>query len=360
LPHARKTFLTLDGLRGLAALLVVYHHQHLAGINDAPGGAYLAVDLFFLMSGFVIAHAYEGRLQTSMTPLAFMKLRLIRLYPLSILGSVIGLAVAIAFARLSAFHPANALELARAAISAVTLTPYFTPDLSVVAFPLNGPAWSLFFELAINLIYAVVAVRLSTRTLAVICAASGALLALLAWKAGHLNLGFQTLGFFGGLPRVAFSFFGGVILHRLYKAGRLPRLSLHPMWAMVGALALLTLPSDGGYAWLLALTTVLLGFPALLVLGVGALEPGRRLGKLFSLSGEASYPLYAVHGPLIIGLMMGSRFWGWPLPMLQPWIGFAIAPVLALAALPLSRFYDQPIRAWVSALPIRRRVEATA
>lgn len=358
MPDARKTFLTLDGLRGLAALLVVYHHQHLAGINDAPGGAYLAVDLFFLMSGFVIAHAYEERLRTGMTPLTFMRLRLIRLYPLYILGSAIGLTIAVAFGRLSAFHSANALELVRAVVSAIALTPYFTPDLSVVAFPLNGPAWSLFFELVINLIYAVVAVKLSTRTLGVICAASGALLTLLAWKAGHLNLGFQTLGFFGGLPRVAFSFFGGVILYRFYRSGRLPRLTLHPLWAVVGAMALLTLPAEGDFAWLLALTTVLLGFPTLLVLAVGAVEPGLRLGKLFAVSGETSYPLYAVHGPLVVGLMMGSRFWNWPLPMLQPWIGFVIAPVLALAALPLSRLYDRPIRAWLSSRPLRRRVTA--
>ncbi|MFX8945840.1 acyltransferase family protein, partial [Acinetobacter baumannii] len=65
----RRSFATLDGLRGVAALLVVYHHEHLAGIVGAPAGAYLAVDLFFLMSGFVIAHAYEARLEQGLSAL---------------------------------------------------------------------------------------------------------------------------------------------------------------------------------------------------------------------------------------------------------------------------------------------------
>ncbi len=355
-----EKFLALDGLRGLAAILVVYHHQHLAGINDAPAGAYLAVDLFFLMSGFVIGHAYERRLETGMTPMAFMRLRLIRLYPLYILGSAAGLAIAAAFGRLSQLHPASATELLRATGSAIGFIPYFSTDPTVNAFPLNGPGWSLFFELAANLVYAIFAVRLSTRALALLSLGSGMLLVWFAWHGGDLNLGFRTVGFIGGLPRVGFSFFGGVVLYRLHRGGRLLKLRADPLWAILAALVLLTLPMRGGPSWIQALAVVMIGFPAMLVLAIASAAPSPRLARLFAWSGELSYPLYAIHGPIIVGFGMMSRFGGFPISAFQPWIGLLLAPALALLALPLSRRYDQPVRAWLTERLAFRRRYATA
>ena len=346
----RRTFATLDGLRGLAALLVVYHHQHLAGINGAPPAAYLAVDLFFLMSGFVIAHAYEDKLRDGMAPLAFMRLRLIRLYPLYLLGSAIGLLVALAFWRLSALHPASTVELVRAVASGLAMLPYFDADPSQVAFPLNGPAWSLFFELLINLVYAVFAVRLSNRTLAAVCVVSAILLEVLAFRAGSLNVGFQTVGFFGGVPRVALSFFGGVLIFRLHRAGRLPRLSISPLWALVAALALLVSPLE--VTPLGAVAVVAFGFPAVLMLAVCTCEPAKALARPFALLGEVSYPLYAVHGPIIVGLLMASRFWDWDLPAVRLQVAFALPLALAGLALILSRRYDRPTRAFLSNLGV--------
>jgi peptidoglycan/LPS O-acetylase OafA/YrhL len=338
----------LDGLRGLAALLVVYHHQHLAGISDAPPAAYLAVDLFFLMSGFVIAHAYEGRLGDGMAPLYFMRLRLVRLYPLYILGSALGLGVALAFWRLSGMHPATPLELVRATASALAMLPYFDADPSLVAFPLNGPAWSLFFELGVNLVYAAIAVRLSSRALAGVCVGCAVLLAVLAARAGNLNLGIQSLGFLGGAPRVAFSFFGGVLIYRLYRQGRAPRIGASPLWALVLGLALLCAPSCGAFAVPVALGEVLIGFPVVLWLAVGSTEPPDWLARGFALAGEASYPLYAIHGPIVVGLMMASRFWNWPLTQVRLEVAFALPLVLAAAALWLSRAYDRPVRAFLT------------
>lgn len=242
----RKTFATLDGLRGLAALLVVYHHQHLAGINGAPPAAYLAVDLFFLMSGFVIAHAYEERLQSGLAPLAFMRLRLFRLYPLYLLGSAIGLAVAVAFWRLSAFHPATAPELLAVLAKGLVMAPVFSADPTVMAFPLNGPAWSLFFEAAINLVYAVIGVRLSNRALIAMCVATGAMLVWCGLGANDLNVGFRTLSFAWGLPRVAFSFLLGCSLVDCSGAGGSRRCAQVPCgrWRR-GSRLCARLPADG-------------------------------------------------------------------------------------------------------------------
>lgn len=344
----RRTFACLDALRGVAALLVVFHHEHLAGIVGCPPAAYLAVDLFFLMSGFVIAHAYEEKLRDGLAPLAFMRLRLIRLYPLYLLGSVLGLAVAAAFWRLSAFHTTSLAELARVTSAGLLLAPTFSADPTVMTFPLNGPAWSLFFELAINLVYAVVAVRLSTRSLAIVCAGCAALLAILAFRGNDLNLGFQTLSFVWGAPRVAVSFFGGVLIYRLYRAGRLPALRISPLWALLAGSALLFAPTPETLAGPFALAAILVGFPCVLILAVSCAEPEARVSRWFGIAGEASYPLYAIHGPIVVGLMMASRFWDWDLPSVRLEVAFALPIVLAGVGLLLSRVYDRPVRAWIT------------
>jgi peptidoglycan/LPS O-acetylase OafA/YrhL len=272
--------------------------------------------------------------------------------------------VMLAFGRLSAFHPASPLEMTRAIASAVFMVPYLTPEVSVGLFPLNGPAWSLFFELAANLAYALVGPRLPSRVLCVVCIAAGAGVIAAALGHGTLNLGHRTYEFWVGFPRVVFSFGGGVMLYRLYAAGKLPRLGISPLWCMGAAAVLLLLPAKGASAGLLAAAIVVLAFPLLLIAAVGARPPGPKTSRIFALSGEVSYPLYAVHGPLVVAIMMTGRFWNWPIGPLQPWIGIVIAPVLAVFALWISRVYDQPVRRWLTAwrpdAAIRRRLASEA
>lgn len=355
MPPTRPTFPTLDCLRGAAALLIVYHHQRTIGMSNAPAGAYLAVDLFFLISGFVLAHAYQQRLLDGLEPLAFMRRRLIRLYPLYLLGIAVGLTVFLAFGRMTPAHPANAVEFVRAVVFALFMAPTLTSDPSVLAFPLNPPSWSLFFELFINLVWATLALRLSTRKLMLVCAGSALALAVWAWRTGGLNLGFQTFSFAAGVPRVAFSFFFGVVIYRLHAAGKLPRLKLHPLWAVIGAVALLTFPPSGQFAWLWALLLVTVAFPALLVIGACSREPRGKLATVFSLSGRASYPLYAIHEPLVIGLLMAAKFWAWPVAVWEPTIGMVFPLALALVSIWIAKAYDAPMARWLSGLrlPVR-------
>src|SRR5688572_27186028 len=90
----KQHFQILDGLRGIAALAVVIFH-FMEWIfpdisNNFIGHGFLAVDFFFCLSGFVIGYAYDDRIRKMGTG-AFFKARLIRLHPLVILGSVLGL-----------------------------------------------------------------------------------------------------------------------------------------------------------------------------------------------------------------------------------------------------------------------------
>lgn len=340
---ARQNFAVLDGLRGLAALLIVYHHQRTIGMSNAPSAAYLAVDLFFLISGFVLANAYRGRVLDGLAPLQFMRRRLVRLYPLYILGSAIGLAVFLAFGRMMPAHPAHAVDFARAVGFALFMAPTLTSDPTVLAFPLNPPAWSLFFELFANLLWATFLVRWATRQLWLVCLGSAVVLAIWAWRRNGLNLGFQTFSFVDGVPRVMFSFVMGAIIYRLHAAGRLPRFDLHPPWSIIGLVALLTFPPSGELAWLWALMLVLFAFPALVVVAVCSRRPGPRLAQVFAGSGQISYPLYAIHEPMIIGLLMSAKIWGWPVSDWEPTIGYLFPLALAAVSLWLAKVYDQPM-----------------
>jgi peptidoglycan/LPS O-acetylase OafA/YrhL len=87
-----RAFPAMDGIRGIAAILVALFHFRATFLhydNNVIGDGYLAVDLFFVLSGFVLAHAYEHRFARGMTTFEFMRARVIRLYPLYFVGLAI-------------------------------------------------------------------------------------------------------------------------------------------------------------------------------------------------------------------------------------------------------------------------------
>lgn len=136
-------FHTLDAMRGVAALAVVLVHvAAYSGVNLAPGGN-LAVDFFFALSGFVIARAYSARLRSGLSWLRFAEIRLVRLYPLVLLGCGFGL-VKMLF-QIGMGHETAPSWGQFAWI--LILNPLLLPAPGVYLFPLNNPAWSLFFEL---------------------------------------------------------------------------------------------------------------------------------------------------------------------------------------------------------------------
>lgn len=359
-PQPKQHFLALDGLRGVAALTVMVMHR--GRWYYAPGGflghAYLAVDFFFLLSGFVVAFAYEDRLRSGMTFSKFTRLRLIRLYPLIALGMLIGAFWAMAQWRFDLPGSRATGDLWQALGRHLLLIPALARNPAGI-FPLNGPAWSLFFEIAINLVYAVALRWLRLRWVIAIVAVSAV---ALAWYAlsGDVDVGPTPRTFWGGFPRTAFGFFGGVLLYRLMRMKTLPTVGA-PVWGL--ALALLVvfttpkfMPAANAVFDLACLFVV---FPVILSLGAHA---GRsRWDAANRVSGALSYPVYVLHYPLymVIGgllLMAGS-----PLP--PPFQGvFAGAVVVAVSWLAL-KLYDEPLRAWLSTAAFkawRRRVPSAA
>lgn len=176
----------LDGLRGYAAFVVVlYHLRHFFGDALPVANGYLAVDLFFVMSGLVIAMTYEARLRAGMGVAAFFRRRVIRLYPVYAIGGLLGVAVMLALPekRMGAGYALSAL------VSQAAMLPEALVRGADGPFPLNPPAWSLFFEIWGNLAFALLVPRLPTRWLA---ATVG--LALIGYMLGSRAAGTVELG----------------------------------------------------------------------------------------------------------------------------------------------------------------------
>ncbi|SCB10916.1 acyltransferase family protein [Rhizobium multihospitium] len=287
----RHRYAALDAMRGLAAFAVVVYHL------DRPyaPSAYIAVDFFFVLSGFVIARAYGEKLASGMTVLAFMKARYARLYPLFLIGSVYGLVQLLLHWQAAGVGRA---DLAASILTTVFMLPspsFLTRSAGdiLALYPLNGPAWSLFWELLANLVFALLLFRLKTRSLILIAAASLAMLIGSVFLHKSLDLGWEWHSVDGGFARVFFSFTLGMIIYRLRGETTLGRTvnSYAALLPIAAILALLFLPT---YSLKYALVFCILISP-LIVLAGTMLELPERLQRLGIFLGYLSYPIYMCH-----------------------------------------------------------------
>lgn len=275
---------TLDLMRGVAALAVLIFHCAPPALRLAEHG-YLAVDLFFALSGFVIAAAYAPKLLTTMSVADFLRIRLKRLYPLIVLGALLGFV---------GLHRAYGLrDLLILLVTGLLLlpTPLGSRDQGDPAMGINPPSWSLFWELLVNILYARWAVRWSLRTLYVILILSGIVLIFNAFHDGQIAQGTRWFNWWGGAPRVVFSFTLGVIVYHL--RGRLTWTLPVPIIALL-TIVLLFLPVFDQWNAVYDIACIFVAFPILLVAGINSHAP--RLVRLSVLMGQASYPAYILQG----------------------------------------------------------------
>lgn len=323
----RERFLVLDSLRGLAALSVLIFHLHSISWFSRVH-AYLSVDFFFLLSGFVLAHAYEARMREPGAIAGFLRERVIRLHPLLIL-SILPAAILLLLNPIGR-DPLPALTAIAAAIPFPAIWKLGLPFL---IFPLNLPSWSLFWELVVNIIFAVLAPRLGTRTLVAIVTVTGAALAVATFNGvsdGRMAIaGLRALALF---PL-------GVLLLRMHRANRW-RLGRFGSFAVPLFLAVILVP--GPFDQVRDLLARFVIFPAILLAAAGH---GARFPAIYAFLGGMSYPLYVLHMPVTILLGMGFVAAGYPVSDL---LNAALSlPIIWL----IWRFYDEPVRAW-----LRRRV----
>ncbi len=366
---AHSRVVTLDGIRGIAAIAVFTLHYGVFFWPVTRQQSFLAVDLFFILSGYVLSKAYSRRLQSGMLLASFVYLRVVRVYPLYLLGVAISVAVLLYTGeyRLGELIPF------------LSLAAFILPNLFIAApgtkpnlFPLNGPSWSLFLELAANLFYAAMLPRLTRRWIVAVMAVSalGLVGSVAVFPRHSLNFGFTLYSLPGGFCRVGYSFFAGVLLARdlTYRpvASRSSAVMPYVILAIVGAI-LAAEPSDAllPYYDLIAVTLV---FPALIALGV-LFQPNGAGTRLFVILGQVSYPLYMLQGPLsgviktvvraVYSLPITSDWDGLEvLGAHAPWVGFALLGALLLVCWALDVWVDEPLRRWLLRKP-RARAETT-
>jgi len=350
----------LDGLRGVAALMVVCYHIFEAyatsHLDQHINHGYLAVDFFFVLSGFVVGYAYDDRWKT-MTIKNFLKRRFIRLHPMVVIGAIIG---AIMFY----FQGCSVWDVSKVSVTMLiiaTLMNAFlipaTPGFEIRGvgemFPLNGPSWSLFFEYIGSILYAFFIRRLPTKALSLLVFLAGCGLAVFAiWGPyGDICAGFSLTGenIIGGSLRLLFSFSAGLLLSRIFKPTKIKG----AFWiCSLSIIILLAVPRIGGSEnlWMNGLyDTVCFAilFPLIVYIGASGKTTNKITTRICKFLGDISYPLYMVHYPFIY------LYYAWVknehLTFLQSLPG-ALALLIGsiiLAYLCL-KLYDEPVRKFLT------------
>ena len=369
----------LDGLRGVAAILVLFYHIFegfsFAEVTNGAGDGiirtlnhgHIAVDFFFILSGFVISYAYDDR-WNKMNTWQFFKRRLIRLHPMLIMGAIIG---CLAFASVGFERWDGSTAPTGWVMTALLLTMFMIPTVPGLPyevrgngemFPLNGPGWSLFFEYIGNILYALFMRRMSTRILTTFTILLG--IAHAWFFIGNVS-GYDMIGvgwtidevnFWGGLVRMLFPFSMGMLIARTFK----PRKVKGAFWiCSVTLVVLFSVPyiaSSGAISLnsLYEFICIAFIFPMLVWLGACGTASGTT-GMMNRVLGELSYPLYIVHYPIMY------IFYAWLIKnniyTLDNCLGVAalvIVSSIALAFLCL-KLYDEPVRRWLTRKLMKNR-----
>lgn len=358
----------LDGLRGVAALLVVFYHIF-EGFSFAGGGTlitvinhgYLAVDFFFILSGFVIGYAYDDRWKKNLTLKGFFKRRLIRLHPMIVMGAVIG---CITFFIQGGVKWDGTQVATSAVMLALLLAMFFIPAYPGASydvrgngemFSLNGPSWSLFFEYIGNILYALFIHRLSNKALTVLVILLGVGLSWFALSDvvgyGMIGVGWTLdgLNFWGGMLRMLFPFTLGMLISRNFR----PFKVRGAFWiCSVILLVLFCVPYVEGHSpvclnGVFEMVCIVVIFPMLVCLGASGQTTDKRSTRICKFLGDISYPLYAIHYPLMYlfyAWLIENKLYTlgetWPMAALV-YFGSIVLAYLCL------KLYDEPVRKWL-------------
>ena len=351
----------LDGLRGVAALIVVAFHlfeAHSKGpLYQILNHGYLAVDFFFLLSGFVIAYAYDDRWE-KMTAGNFFKRRLIRLQPMIIMGMIIG-ALLFYFqdsVLWPTIHEVPVWKMLLVMVIGFTLIPV-PPSLDIRGWtemhPLNGPGWSLFYEYIANILYALFVRKFSKTLLSILVFLSGCALIYLTLTTPQ----FDVIGGWSlepaqiqiGFTRMMYPFFAGVLLFRMRK---LIQIKNAFFWSSLLVTIALVMPRIGGseHMWMNGLYesfVIIFFFPFIIYLGAGGEIKSKFSSKICTFFGDISYPIYITHYPIIYIYTAWVANTKIPISKAYPVtiLTFLSAVLLAYICLKL---YDIPVRKWIT------------
>ena len=369
--ESKSRYEILDGLRGVAALVVVFYHLMECYPAEYVGKyfshGYLAVDFFFALSGFVIGYAYDDRWKL-MSMKDFFKRRIARLHPMVFFGVMVGVCF---------FYYTGGIELFGKVDGAAWWMVLLQALLLMLMIPLpasmdirgwgelnslNGPIWTLMFEYVANIFYALVLRHLPKLALGVLVAVSAVLTADLTLRLNLFGLlvsewnSYSVIGGFVfdaehvyiGYVRLLYPFLMGLLLCRLGWKIRVQG----GFWVTsLIILTMLSVPTLGGVDKIVdgmyQLVVILLGFPLVLAIGAGSSLKGKKSSRICKFLGDISYPLYITHYPLIyLHTSWAQRYPDAPFGthVMVAVSTLVIALFIAWAALKL---YDEPVREWL-------------
>ncbi len=344
--QSKKHFYVLDGLRGIAALsVVVFHYMewiYTDFTKNIIGQGFMAVDFFFCLSGFVIAYAYDNRLP-KIGLRSFFTSRLIRLHPLVIIGTVIGLIGMLVdpFADHTGTHSFATLTLIF--VSSLLLIPLpIMQERSFNLFSLNAPSWSLFWEYIANILYALIFIRLSKKVLIIILIPAAIGIVWISHRAGNLLGGWSGGTFADGGFRMIYSFLAGLLIYRL---GWIIKNKLGFILLSLLLVAAFMMP-EVAKNWVVESLIVLVYFPLLIALGAGSALSGS-LQKVCIFMGNISYPLYMTH---YAGIWLFGNYFITHNPPHEnlPWIIGIGTILMVFFAWLVMIFYDMPLRNYLN------------
>lgn len=345
--EGKHHFATLDGLRGIAALSVVILHWFEGLGYGAFGASWLAVDFFFMLSGFVVAYSYEERLKKGLAFGQFMILRIIRLHPMIILGAFFGL---IRF-QVKSYINSGAIN-SEYFISFIT-TILMIPETNVLSlfeqnkqehFWLNAPLWSLFFEFFAYILFGLILYKLSKTTLSLIATVS--FIVIYYWIKGSFGSRdiLEDELVIHGYARVLFSFCIGIILYRLNSSLNYIGKKI-PLHFLILLPIFFALPRNV-MPWYFYLLGMLIIFPMSIAVGVQTILNGK-IAKVSDILGGISYPIYAIHVPLLWGMSFAIKKLGFESPEQLVWFGLLTIPITIAISYISLKIYDEPMRRWL-------------
>lgn len=294
-----KRYVALDGLRGLLAITVVIHHYAQLYHVNWMGKAWISVDAFFILSGFVITHSYAAKIQSGMHFSDFAKSRLLRLYPMYLVGLALGLT-----GLLFAIQDTNVsrLDLSFSTLAGLLILPYFNHLAWPIAgavhtgtiFPMNDPAWSLFFELFVNFLFFAWIVQVK-RWSGKLLLGTAFVLYLWAAQIFGIHSGWGTDNFMGGIPRVILYFSLGCVIYSIHLKVSKQALYRAAFLAVI-LIAGFSLKNTAATYFLLLVVSPL----AILVASRTEITDSPFIAATLTRLGRLSYPLYITHFPLAI------------------------------------------------------------
>jgi len=377
----------LDGLRGVAAMMVVVFHLF-ETYSKGPAyqiinHGYLAVDFFFVLSGFVIGYAYDDRWD-KMTTWGFFKRRLTRLHPMVIIGTLVGFFLL--YFGADAFP--NILQAPLWKILLCVLCGFLMiPTRGSMdirgwneEFGLNGPQWTLLLEYCGNILYALVLRHLPKIALAVLCV-------FCAFFTLDLTLGWDVFGFFPdgpqytviggwsitgqqmyvGFTRLLYPFLCGLLISRILPgrmtqdnpSGSPIRIRGGFWWCALVLAGILAMPCIGGKSGvpdgLFQAASILVLFPLIVLTGAGSQTTDAFSTRFCKFLGDVSFPLYITHYPLIYAQMsFAVKYANAPL-----WQHVLVAVGVFFfsvgMAYALFKAFDEPTRKWLTEHWLKRR-----